>query len=232
MSQVALLYRLQQFDDEIRAGKKRLSDVVRLQAESNELLAARNRSETTAVELHQLHAHQTDINLELNSLVEKSNRSEQRLYSGMVKNPKELADLQSEVDSLGRRRGVLEDELLEAMILVEEAEEEHAKASEALQQIEGKWQKNQQDLKNEQAELIERINNLTVQRKQTLSLIHPGSLAAYEETIRRVGTTAVVALTNNRCRGCLVTVPASLVKAADEGKLVRCDSCDRILCPL
>jgi predicted nucleic acid-binding Zn-ribbon protein len=232
MSQVELLFRLQHTDDEIRAAKDRLSEVIRLQSENQDLLAARKRSKVTANELNQRRAQQTDLNLELNSLEDKANRSEQRLYSGTVKNPKELSDLQHEIESLGRRQSALEEELLEVMIGVEEAEAEEQEASESLQQIEAKWSQTQQELQQEQSDLVQRIKDLTRQREGQLSMITPESLAAYKGALRRVGTTAVVALKNNRCRGCQVTVPANLVKAADEGKLVFCDSCSRILCPV
>jgi predicted nucleic acid-binding Zn-ribbon protein len=231
MSQVDLLYRLQQLDDEIRAGKKRLSQVIRSQRVTEELLSSRVRVEAATSELHERRAAQTAINLELKSLNSKAQRSEQRLYSGKVKNPKELEDLQHELESLARRRGVLEDELLEAMINAEEAQEEDAAARAALAAGEASWSQDQIDLKQEQEALITHLNEMTVQRKKQLQAISGESLARYEDAQRRVGSTAVVLMKNNRCRGCLVTVPANLVKMADEGQLVLCDSCSRILCP-
>jgi predicted nucleic acid-binding Zn-ribbon protein len=231
MSQVDLLYRLQQIDDEIRDGKKRLSQVIRSQRETEELLDARKGTERAAAELHEHKTTQTKLNLELKSLNSKAQRSEQRLYSGTVKNPKELEDLQHELESLTRRRAALEDELLEAMIMVEEDQEVDDAAQAALSEIEAAWNQDQIDLKQEQDELVARINELTVQRKRHLELISPASLAQYESAQRRAGPTAVVLMKNNRCRGCLVTVPANLVKAVDEGQLVECDTCSRILCP-
>ena len=46
MSQVDLLFRLQQIDDEIREGKKRLSQVILLQKEDDQLIDARQRKKT------------------------------------------------------------------------------------------------------------------------------------------------------------------------------------------
>jgi len=231
MSQVDLLYRLQQMDDEIRAAKNRLGEVIRSQQETKELLVARQRAETAAGELHECRSTQTDLSLELSSLNSKAQRSEQRLYSGKVKNPKELEDLQSESESLAKRRTILEDELLEAMIMVEDAQEENEAAQLSLQEIEAAWSQDQEDLKREQSELIARINQLTTQRKKHVEIITDESLKSYEYAQHRAGSTAVVLMKNNRCRGCLVTVPANLVKAVDEGQLVHCDSCSRILCP-
>ena len=231
MSQVDQLYRLQQIDDEIRHGKDRLSQVIRSQRETEELVSARRREEVATGELHKWRSQQTDLNLELKSLTDKAQRSEQRLYSGTIKNPKELEDLQHELESLSRRRETLEDELLEAMIMVEEAAEEEAAAQAALSEIQSSWDQDQADLKQEQSELIVRINNATLQRKKQLEVISAESLRAYEDAQRRAGSTAVVLMKNGRCRGCLVTVPANQVKAVDEGQLVQCDSCSRILCP-
>jgi predicted nucleic acid-binding Zn-ribbon protein len=231
MSQVDQLLHLQQIDDEIKGSKTRLSQVIRLQGESEKLAAVRKRAEETEVELHHWRGKQTDINLELSSLDSKAKRSEDRLYSGLVKNPKELEDLQHEIDSLGRRRVIIEDELLEVMIMVEEAENENAEAVEALDKIQSEWEQDQANLRKEQATLVQRLKELADLRGQQLEFISPASLASYESAIRRAGTTAVVPLKNNLCRGCQVRVPENLVKAADEGKLVTCDSCGRILCP-
>ncbi len=231
MSQIDLLYRLQQIDDEIRTGKARLTVVVRAQRETEALLVARQRAEGTAGQLRQSRVAQTDLDLALKSLTAKAQRSEQQLYSGTVRNPKELEDLHNELGSLSRRRSTLEDELLEAMIIVEEAQEENTAAQVALEENETRWAQDQADLRQEQADLISRVNALTVQRKKHLELISADSLQAYESAQRRAGTTAIVLLKNSRCRGCLVTVPENLVKWVNEGQLIHCDSCSRILCP-
>lgn len=232
MSQVDLLYRLQQIDDETSDRKKRLGQVTRLQQESRELQNARQRHEKGEADLLKWSAIQGDLNLELGSLVSKLKREEDRLYSGTIANPKELSDIQHELEALDRRRAALEDELLDAMIYVEDAQEEEESAQRELVEIEALWSRSQQELRTEESELVERINELKEIRKRHLSTLSPDSIKAYENAIRRAGATAVVPLRNNRCGGCQVTVPVNLVKNADEGRLVTCDSCTRILCPV
>ncbi len=229
MGQVDLLFHLQQIDDEIRDGKKRLGQIVRLQGADQELLPARERAATAANEFQRLRANQNELNLELKGLISKAKNSERRLYSGAVKNPKELSDLQHEVESLTRRRGILEDEILEIMILSEEAEEEDKDATNSLLRMEAERELELQELESEKTSLIRRINDLNIERKRQIALISPASITSYEDTIRRVGLTAVVLLKGERCGGCQVSVPANLVKAADEGQLIHCDSCGRIL---
>jgi predicted nucleic acid-binding Zn-ribbon protein len=232
MSQVNLLFRLQELDDRLRAEKKRLGDVLRLQNESEQLVAARRQAEAAGAEYQKWNRTQNSLSLEVKGLTQKAKRSEDRLYSGTVKNPKELTDIQQEIDSLHRRRSLLEDELLEAMIQLEEAQEEVSNATASFERIKTKWEKDQQSLREEQSQLLTRIQGDTVQRKELTGRITPQNLAAYESTAHRTGKIAVVELSNGRCRGCQVRVPANLVKAADEGNLVYCDSCGRILCPV
>lgn len=231
MSQVDLLFRLQQTDDEIAQKKQRLGEVLRLQKETRALAEARQRAKSAANHLQKCRTQQQDLNLELRGLNDKAKRSEDRLYSGLVKNPKELSDLQHEIDSLNRRRAGLEDEVLEAMIMVEEAQEQNDEAAAALERLETEWATSQEQLKVEQSQLVPQINDLTRSRKEQAQSIPAQFLAAYDSIIKRGLGAAVVPLTNNRCRGCLVTVPANRVKAADEGKLVYCDNCGRILVP-
>ena len=89
-----------------------------------------------------------------------------------------------------------------------------------LTRFKSEWEQDQENLRQEQATLIQRINELSALRSQHLELISPESLAAYDNAIRRAGTTAVVRLKNNMCQGCQVRVPENLVKTANEGNLI------------
>lgn len=230
MSQVGLLYRFQQTENEVREDKKRLAEVIRLQSENAELIKARKQVDSAESELSHLRVRQTDLSLELDSLSTKAKRSEDRLYSGLVTNPKELKDLQHEIESLGRRLAILEDEFIEAMIAVEEAEINHVAAVENLKRVETKWKETTARCKEEQTKLLEHIGEMAAEKNQIAPLIRPQTMIAFEDAKRRAGEVAVAALKNGRCRGCLVTVPANQRKAADEGQMVICDSCGRILC--
>lgn len=229
MSQVQQLYLLQQIDTEIREKKHRLGEVLRAQKETEVLLAARQRMETAVTTLQNWQSKRQNLDLELQNLKNKVKSAEQRLYSGNVKNPKELADLQSSIESLGRQRAALEDEILEAMIMVEDAEAEKTAAEEALQTIQAEWERSQASLKKEQNELALRIHTLTEQRKTRLNSITAESLAEYEAISRKANGLAVVKIKNSLCTGCRLNVSAQKEKDAREGKKVTCASCGRIL---
>lgn len=232
MAQVQQLYRLQQIDTEIREKKQRLGEVLRAQKEPEALLAARHQAETAAAELQQWQIRHKDLSLELSSLNNKARSSENRLYSGNVRNPKELEDLQKEVESLGRRRSALEDDILEAMIMIEETQAEKAAADEAQAEMEAEWEQRVAGLKAQQNELALRLNTLNGLRQKQVALITPDLLAEYEQLSQRRGGIVVAALRGNECQGCQLTVSANKVKDAAEGKLVYCGSCGRILNPI
>jgi hypothetical protein len=229
MSEVQHLYRLQQIDTEAWQKRSRLGEVLKSLKEDAHLLAARERASKVAAELLAWEARHKELSLEDESLKCKVKRSEERLYSGLVKNPKELTDLQNEIASLGRRRTSLEDDLLEAMIAIEEYEAEHDAAGKQLSAAESEWQRLQAHLKQEQNELGLRLQVLARLRTDQLPLISTSALRLYEAIGSRHGGLAVVHLRGNMCQGCQLNVSASIMKEADEGRLIQCDVCDRIL---
>lgn len=232
MSQVSQLYRLQQIDSEIQQKKGRLGEVVRLQRETGELLSARERAAAADQTLQKWQARQSDLNLELMSLNSEAERTNQRLYSGNVRNPKELEDLEHKLQELGRRKAALEDELLEAMIMIEDAQEEKDKADASLAEIDLRWQADQKSLQQEQNELALRLADLTEARKKQVNLIEQRLLVQYQRLVSHKGGVAVAGLVDNRCTGCHLTVSANKVSRAERGEIVTCGGCGRILCPL
>jgi len=232
MSQAKVLYDLQQIDTEIRARKQRLGEVLRLQKEPGALVAARESAAAAEAELQRWRARHRDLTLEISAVADKAKRSEDRLYSGVVKNPKELNDLQHEVEALGRRRVALEDEALQVMMGVDEHQTAGAAAAAEVARLAGDHNVAAATLKIEQQNLAVQLNRLLEKRQRQLALAQPAMLKLYDQLIQEKRGLAVAALKGNKCQGCLVTLSASTARAADQGNLVRCDSCGRILYPI
>jgi predicted nucleic acid-binding Zn-ribbon protein len=231
MSQAQILYSLQQIDSEIRAKKKRLGEVLQAQKEPVAVSEARRRAEAIDAQLQTQRSAHKALTLELASLTEKARQEEQRLYSGTVRNTKELADLQHEVESLGRRRAALENEELEALMRVEETQAQRAAVEEEIGRLTAGWQSSVGSYKQEQQVLALRLNELLGKREQTARLLEPRHLQEYDRLTRMKGGLAVVKLVGNKCQGCQVTISASTVRLAQQGNVVACDSCDRLLFP-
>ena len=112
MTKGANLYRLQCLDDEGDGKRRRLAEVETALGEDEVLKQARRAVESAQARVKKRAAGQRDLELETQGLVDKSVHEEKRLYSGAIKNPKELQELQAEVAALKRRRGQLEEALL------------------------------------------------------------------------------------------------------------------------
>jgi predicted nucleic acid-binding Zn-ribbon protein len=232
MSQARVLYDLQQIDTEIRAKKHRLGEVLRLQKEPAALLAARERAGVVDADLHNWRTRHKDMTLELAGLSDKAKRSEQRLYSGAVRNPKELSDLEHEVAALGRRRAALEEEALKVMMIIDERQAEKEAADADVEKLSADFSAASTSLKQEQQTLAVNLNKLLEKRQRQATLAQPALLKTYDELSRQKNGLAVAGLRGNKCLGCQLTQSANVIKAADEGILVRCAHCDRILCPV
>ena len=230
MSQARVLYDLQQIDTEIRARKQRLGDVLRLQKEPATLIAAREKAQAAAEELREWQLRHKTLTGEIASLTDKARRSEERLYSGAVKNPKELADLQHEVEALNRRRATLEDDALLLMMEIDERKSVQAAADAEVERLASEFTAASATLRQEQQSLALHLNGLLEKRARQVTLAQPALLKTYDDLTRQKHGLAVAGLRNNKCLGCQLTLSGSIIRAVDEGKLVYCENCGRILC--
>jgi predicted nucleic acid-binding Zn-ribbon protein len=230
MSRTQHLYELQQVDIEAENVTLRLQDIAAQLGESAELKRARKMVADAQATLSKGRVRMQDLDLDVASLAEKIKTDEQRLYSGRVGNPKELAGLQEEVVSLKRRREKKEEELLEAMVAVEEAEAGLADAHAILTQVGDTWKTGQGNLVDEQTGLQARLEQLAEQRTALVVAVGPEDLATYERLRQRKGGRAVVIIANGICQGCRMSPPTSQLQQAQMGRdLVFCNNCGRIL---
>lgn len=229
MSRGEHIYRLQCLDSEDDAHKRRLAEIEAALRESEALKEARRSVEHAQAQARKLTARQQALELELKGLVEKLSASEQRLYSGILKNPKEMTDLEAEIAALKRRRQKLEDDLLEAMIAREEAEDTLDKARERLGHLEADWSAMQAELMVERQALQHRLEELRQAREALLPHISKDDLSVYQNLRRRKGGLAVVTLQGDVCGGCGIAVSPSLKWQLRQEGVGYCSNCERII---
>ena len=223
------LYQLQKLDTEIDEKKKRLGEVLKAQKEPQTLLAARQRAETAVAALQTWQTKHQDLTLEVGTVSTKAKNSENRLYSGKVTNPKELSDLQQEIESLGRRRAAVEEEVLEALVMLEQTQTEKTAAEDVLATAVSQWEKQSTHLKAEQNVLALNLHKLMQTRKTRASAFDAATMQEYEELRKQRHGLAVAGLRVNMCLGCRTTVSANKVREVSEGRKVYCGGCGRLL---
>jgi len=225
-----LLYALQKIDAQLAAKKRRYQQVEASLGESTALSQARAALQQAEDGLKRCKAALLDCELQAQSTAEKLKTDTDHLYSGQVKNPRALGDLEKETQYLKRLKSDLEDRQLEAMMAVERATHQLAVANEAYIVAEAAWKADNAGLSEEYATLKQELAQLVAQRQSVTKHIRPDDMAEYD-TIRRLRKgIAVVAVRNGMCKACNVEVPQrDLEKAQQTNDLFHCSGCERIL---
>lgn len=230
MRKTDTLLELQDTDSMIDRLTKRLTEIKTSLRETDQLIAARRAVHSAEQLVAVRRATRTDLDLADATVDDKIQLAEKRLYSGVVKNPKELLDLQNDISSLKRQKAKLDEQLFDAMLQLEEAETAAQQHAAELARVEAAWQHSQSDLITEQVQLQA---NLSVQNRDQAAAraqLIAADLALYDQLRRRKAGLAVVELKGQLCGGCGVRVTASVTQQVSQGdQFARCGNCERIL---
>ena len=158
-------------------------------------------------------------------------RDRARLDAGQVSSPKELENLQSEIVSLERRQGDLEEIVLEVM----ERREDVTRRRDA-------FSSEQATLTSQMAQIAARRDaafaeideqaGKTRDQRAGIAADLPGDLLSLYDRLRAQHTVGAAVLRNGRCEGChlsLNTVELGQIRAAPPDEVLRCEECRRIL---
>ncbi len=230
MSQISILFRLQQIDSQldsartsVRTIEARLSDDALIHSAQEMVTELELKHAAEQKRLQEAERKSTDTRI-------KMEQSEASLYGGKIQNPKELQDLQNEIASLKRLMSTLEDRQLEAMMAVEELEGVLAQARADLQQAQGRQSEQNASLVGEKTKFLAQIERLEAERMATLPPISPTDLALYEQLRKSRKGVAVVKISSRACTACGATLTAALVQSIQStGQFIRCPTCGRIL---
>lgn len=230
MSASLSLYRLQLVDSRIDEIRTRLEEIQRALENNVELRQAKKlAAEADAAyksALQVLKQAETQVD---NQKV-KIEQSEASLYSGNVKNPKELQDLQNEAASLKRYLGTLEERQLEAMLEEENAEEINQSALHKLEKVRARLAEQNVTLATEQADLNKELERLGAERQAALSPLDASLLTDYDHLRQQRRGVAVTQISDGACSACGTTLtPSQNQSARSATQIVKCPTCGRIL---
>ena len=224
------LYRLQALDIELAELRSRLREAQSLVGETREVQEARAAEDKLKAELAQQRARLKDLEFELQQGNAKLTTTAARLYGGEVTNPKELHGLEQDHDYLQRARHKQEDDVLEAMTLLEEGETEATAASGHRAEVESRWRTGQDALASQVEKLQAKVTALAKDRAQMASSVDATARALYDELTRKKGGRAVALLIGQTCGGCRVTLPSGKAQEVRRSQgLITCINCGRIL---
>ena len=224
------LYQLQQIDSATAFSRARIIEIDRLIQNQGELNKISQRITQLESDLRQKQTDYDLLNHEIQSKKNKKSQSESALYAGKIQNPKELQDLQLEISSLSQAIMKMEDELLEKMIELDEAQE----AVKENQDLFVKTQK-ERDARNtrllgEMKELERAVENYLLKKEPIISQIPENDLALYQRLLKSKNGVAVAKLQENSCSSCGASLTAGQCQQArSPGALFFCPNCGRIV---
>ncbi|MBI4734046.1 MAG: hypothetical protein HY779_04425 [Rubrobacteridae bacterium] len=166
---------------------------------------------------------------ELKTLSTKVERDQNRLYSGLVVNPKELANVQQEVTHLKELIDDKELALLEQIEVVDKMKSDN-------DAVEARLKVRTADMQSVKAKMDSILNEIASSRAIYKAEREPVFTAASAdarelyERIRKKHLVAVTVLENGLCRGCRVELPSTDYERIEQStKLERCTNCSRII---
>ena len=158
-------------------------------------------------------------------------RDNQRLDAGQVSNARELESLQSEVASLRKRQGDLEDVVLELMERRETAQSLRDGAASEAETVAAETATVTERRDVALADIDQQADKASTARAALVPLL-PADLLALYDKIRAASGRGAALLRHGQCGGCretLSTVELNAVRAAAVDDLVRHEECGRIL---
>ena len=163
---------------------------------------------------------------------QRAARDQQRLDSGQVTNPKDLENLQSEIASLARRQGDLEDVVLEVMERHEAAAERVAELTQRVEAVQAKAEDAVARRDAALAEIDGETEAVRRERESVAGSVPADLLKLYEKIREQQGGVGAAKLFQRRCEGCrleLNITELNEVREAPEDAVLRCENCRRVL---
>jgi predicted nucleic acid-binding Zn-ribbon protein len=230
MLRIADLWRLQEIDSALDAARGSLEAARDEMRPSDEVAATQASLDAELQRLRNAEATYRDLELQTDDLKAKIAPAEQKLYSGNIKNPKELQDLQQDIEQLKRQLSAVEDRDLEALAELEAAQKSVEGLRAQLAAVEQAWTETQADLKSRETDLAAEIARLDADRAAQAERIDGETMRTYEHVRRAHQGRGVAKLDRNLCLGCRITLPTNIVNRARAGQvLVQCPNCERVL---
>ena len=227
------LYALQVVDTQIQRAKKAQAALDNGTAATAAAEAVRDQTQQQRSEWQKLSGDLKDNELKSAAVETKRKNYQQKLYQGTVTNPKELANIEKEIEALGRQRSDLDGRILELMEEAEQAQAALTVAEEQARQADGHRAEVVSSFLSRYETLDLELADLARQRREAEAAVEDkAALKRYESIRAKPGGIGIARIEGNACGGCHMTLSATLIKAVKEGALVQtCENCGRLLTP-
>ncbi len=205
-------------------------------AEIQQLTASRadldDGARDAAIVVEDLAAEQAKVDADVEQVKTRRTRDRDRMDQGLVANPKDLQRMQHELESLERRITSLEDQELEVMERLEEAQKTHADLSGQVLEADDRLARLAASRDEKSAALDAELAEVLAARAPAVAGMPEDLLSLYDRLRELKGGVGAAALRARECGGCRLSLdPAELtrIRGASMDEVIRCEECQRIL---
>ncbi len=230
MNQRTFLYQLQLLDLELDKNEKRLSEINEIISYSQDVKEIEQIVAEIESEKKKWQTKLKKIADEAHIIQEKIKNGEKSLYDGSIKNPKELQDVNIEIDSLKKRLLVLDEQQLEIMFSIEELDNQIDVHKQSLDILKKEKSAEKGILLAEAGEIEKSNRRITIEKDPILSQIEDEFFNIYEKLRKSKNKIAVSLIMDNACSMCGNGLPPMEVqKARSSADEIFCSVCKRFL---
>jgi uncharacterized protein len=231
MTQVAAaLFQLQQIDLELDRLKVEKQNITTSLQGSAILRRLRAEYDTTQQQLLSGQQMQQEAEWTLEDINRRLATQEQRIYSGSVRNARELQSLQQEAQNLRAQQNRQEERLLEAIDVVESTTQLAQQKAVAVQQAEAAWEQERTNLQTRADQNQKHWQALQDKRQQITIALNDDIVKRYESMRKSKQGRAISKIEQNSCQWCrVILTPSELQKVRLGQELQTCLNCGRIL---
>jgi hypothetical protein len=220
--------------DQLRHRRAAMPERAELTARSADLRATEAERAGVGDRHRVVLAEERRIDDEAQTVGERADEVNKRLYSGTISSPRELQAMQADIDMLHRRRSDLEDEELEVMEQRENLDRELATLDAQIASLQARVAALTAAIAATEAEIDADIAREMAARATLAEPIAESLLRDYERRRAQNRGAGAARLVGTTCQACHLTIPSTEAERVrrDAGNVVSyCDNCSAILVP-
>lgn len=224
------LYDLQLLDWDIQESEQSITKIRARLADDSQRNAAKQSVCRIAARLSELVTPRRHSEGAIQQIESRIEHIEQRIYGGMVTNPRQLEAFQEEKAILQRQHSEEEDALLEVLVEIEELNSADILAKETYEEMNSAREREIIELQSSERILNQELPGLYERRSEMLTECPPLALATYDAVRKSRGGHAVALVERGACQGCRLKLPShELQQVRTSQNIVQCGSCTRIM---
>jgi predicted nucleic acid-binding Zn-ribbon protein len=218
--------------DQLRHRLATLPQIAELKELTRRRDEVENRARDARILVDDLTREQKRADADVEQVRARRKRDQDRMDQGLISNPKDLERMQSELVSLERRIGELEDAELEVMEKLEDAQRDLDELTKQVDEIDTQVASATAARDEAAAQIDKQLAETEAERRQTASGLPEDLMTLYTRLREQKGGVGAAPLRARSCGGCSLQLNSSElaeIAKTPTDEVLRCEECNRIL---